>query len=275
MDVGRLGRATLHARVERWECDFNDHWNVRFYVRSFHMAAEVVATPPGVVSVGAGLVTSRYLRFHRELFVNAPVEVRSVIVADGPFQDSTVHLLCSDGRLAATAMERLPAVGATLPRANAHDLALALPRPTSATGGDAAAAGLPAAATLGPIRPAELDHTGALLWEELMRRLSLAAHQHVTRLGFTPDFVRQSGINRMSAEMWVERHAEAVPGTCLRADSRLLAVGRKSFSTEHRIETEGGILLASIRQTLVVVDLTTRRVVETPEFLRAAIGQMR
>jgi hypothetical protein len=34
MDLERLGRATLHSRVERWECDFNDHWNVRFYVRS-------------------------------------------------------------------------------------------------------------------------------------------------------------------------------------------------------------------------------------------------
>lgn len=248
MDLERLSRATLHSRVERWECDFNDHWNVRFYVRSFQLAAEAVATAPGDVSMGAGLVTIRHMRFHRELFANAPVEVRSAVVADGPFASATVHLLCSDGRLAATAMEHPRPGGATLPRASAHDLALALPRQISSTAPTVVASRWESEVTLGPIRPAELDHTGAMLWEELIRSLSLTAHQHIARLGFTPEFVRQRGINRMSVEMRVERHAEAVAGTCLRADTRLVAVGRKGFTTKHRIETEGGVLLASVRQ---------------------------
>jgi acyl-CoA thioesterase FadM len=270
MDVERLGRATLHSRVERWECDFNDHWNVRYYVRTFQLAAEAIATPPGGVSLGAGLVRARHLRFHRELFVNAPVEVRTALVADGPFQGAAVHLLCSEGHLAATALEHLRAGGAALPKVRARDLVLALPRAVAVTGAVFVDGGATTEIALGPIRPGEIDHTGALLWEELMRRLSLVSHQHVANLGFTRDFVRQSGVNRMSAEIRVERLAEAVLGTCLRAKARLVEVGRKSFTTESRIETESGTLLASIRQTLLVVDLTTRRAVEAPDFLRAA-----
>lgn len=208
----------------------------------------------------------RHLRFHRELFVNAPVEVRSAVVADGQFQGAVVHLLGSEGRLAATSLERLPAAGTALPQVSAQALEMALPRSLAAPSADKGGAATKIA--LGPIRPAELDHTGALLWEELIRRLALVSHQHVARLGFTQDFVRQSGINRMSVEIRVERLAEAVAGTCLRAQARLVDVGRKSFTTESHIETESGTLLVSIRQTLLVVDLTTRRAVEAPDLLR-------
>lgn len=37
------GRPSHHTRVERWECDWNDHWNARFYVRSFQATVETVA----------------------------------------------------------------------------------------------------------------------------------------------------------------------------------------------------------------------------------------
>lgn len=270
MDLGRLGLATLQSRVESWECDFNDHWNARFYVRSFQLAAEAVTTPPGEVSKGARLVNRRHVRFHRELLAGDPVEVRSVVVDDGPHQGATVHLLSSDGRLAATAMERLLGVGEPLPRISAKSLELALPRLQSTADTVVATGSVVVKATLGPIRPTEVDHTGALLWEDIVRRLSLAAHRHITHLGFTPEFIRQNRINRTSVEMRIERHAEAAVGTCLRARTRLVSVSRKSFSTENQIETDDGVLLASIRQNLIVLDLTTRRAVLTPEFLRAA-----
>jgi acyl-CoA thioesterase FadM len=272
MDVDGLGRVTLQARVERWQCDFNDHWNARFYVRTFQLAAEAIATRAGTVSPGARVVPIRHMRFHRELFANAPVEVRSAMVADGPHKGAAVHLLASDGRLAATALDWPAPEQANLPLARAKDLALALPSGSPFVTADTANAGWPSPVPLGPIRPSELDHTGALLWEELIGRLALTSHRHITQLGFTPAFVGQSGINRMTAEMRVERHAEVPVGTCLQANTQLVAVGRKSFSTGHRIESDTGVLLAAIRQNLRVVDLKTRRAVELPDFLRAALG---
>jgi acyl-CoA thioesterase FadM len=41
------GRATFHTRVESWECDFNGHWNTRYYGRAFQAAAEVAAALDG------------------------------------------------------------------------------------------------------------------------------------------------------------------------------------------------------------------------------------
>ncbi len=265
MDVERLGKPTLQTRVERWECDFNDHWNVRFYVRSFQLAAEAIATAPGSVSAGAGLVPWRHLRFHRELFVNAPVEVRSARVADGLHQGAVVHFLSTDGRLAATAMD--PSASVDLPWASAHDAALALPRGLVHLA-EAAVGNWTDLVSLGPIRPAEVDHTGALLWEELVRRLALSSHGHVASLGFSADFVAREGINRMSAEMRIDRMSEVSAGTCLWADTRLVSVRSKGFSTEHRICAADGTFVASIRQNLLTVDLKTRRAVEVPAFLR-------
>lgn len=263
-----LGRTTLQTRVEAWECDYNDHWNVRYYARSFQLAAESIATRPGAASPGAALVSQRHMRFHRELFVGAAVEVRSAMVADGPHQGATVHLLLSEGRLSATALDVPAGDGAALPPVGAGDLALALPRGVARTADAPRPEDWAAPVPMGPIRPAECDHTGALLWEELIRRLALTSHRHITEMGFTPAFVRDSGINRMSAEMRVERHGHVPVGTCLAGNSRLVAVGSKTFSTEHRIESQTGALLATIRQTLIAVDLKTRRAVAAPGFLR-------
>ena len=272
MDVEDMGRTTLYTRVEAWECDYNNHWNVRYYARSFQLAAEAIATAPGAASPGAAQVQLRHMRFHRELFVSAPVKIRSARVADGPHQGATVHLLQSDGRLAASAVDLSAREGADIPLASAQDLAIALPRSVAETEPAVAIEGWAEPVPMGPIRPVECDHTGALLWEEMIRRLALTSHEHMTNLGFTRDFVQQSGINRMSAEMRIERQGEVPVGTCVRGTSRLVAVGRKSFSTEHRVESDTGTPLAFIRQNLLAVDLKTRRAVEVPAFLRAFSG---
>lgn len=271
MNVSELGHTTLHTRVEQWEADFNNHWNLRFYVRSFQLAAETVTTLAGGVSPGASLIRCRHMRFHRELFANAPVEVRSMTVADGPHAGATVHVLASEGRLSATAMDSVDGPGTELPAFSSETLAFALPRGISGEPASSNAAPWTEPMPMGPTRPAEYDHTGALLWEEVIRRLAFTSHLHIARVGYTPAFVQQSGINRMSVEMRIDRLGEVPVGSCLLAESRLVAVGGKSFSTEHRIESDSGIPLALVRQNLLAVDLSTRRAVEVPEFLRTAL----
>jgi acyl-CoA thioesterase FadM len=34
---------TYRGVVQPWECDRNNHWNVRFYIRAFQMASEALA----------------------------------------------------------------------------------------------------------------------------------------------------------------------------------------------------------------------------------------
>jgi hypothetical protein len=116
VDPNAVGTATYHTRVERWECDYNDHWNVQFYGRSFQMAAEAIAVRATGANPGADATRTRHLRFHGELTVSAPIEVRSARLADADhLEEATVHLLFSAGRIAATALD-LPGGALHLPR---------------------------------------------------------------------------------------------------------------------------------------------------------------
>lgn len=59
MIADEIGTATLHTRVESWECDHNKHWNARYYARSFQMAAETVAALAGRENYGLSVIAAR------------------------------------------------------------------------------------------------------------------------------------------------------------------------------------------------------------------------
>lgn len=266
-----LGLPTFITRVESWECDFIGHWNTRFYARSFQMAAESVATFGCGTSPGAAVVTSRHIRFHRELLSGAPVQVRSVALSGGFHDGAVVHLLSSAGRLSATALD-LPGAGtAFLPRVPAESLPHALPRAIDgalALPWDAARPGT-ALAELGIVRPSETDHTGALLFDEVVRRAALAAGDQLAEIGFGTDFIERSGIGRMLVEFRVNLLGPCAVGDRLIGSSRLAHVGAKHFTTAHHIATHRGGPVALAEMTAVAVDMKTRRATEMPDFMRA------
>ena len=272
-ELALRGTHALFTRVERWECDYNNHWNVRFYGRSFQMASEVLAARQTGENAGAAIVHTRHIRFHKELFVSAPVTIRSARVDGGPQDGAVVHLLSSDGRLAASSLEQ-PGPGATLlPGIPAADLALALPRSIKAEphAADWPMTGDDQVFVLGPVRPAELDHTGALLTEDLFKRVALVSHHQLAAVGYTAAFVKETGLTRMSVENKVTRHADPRPGDIVQARSRIVHVGGKAFNVCYRLEGSNGSAIATAEQCFVTVDLNSRRAVEVPGFLRDAI----
>ena len=264
MEPFEIGLPTLVSRVESWECDFNDHWNARFYARSFQLAAERVASLGGRANPGVALLASRVIRYHRELFVGAPVAVRSARVADGAYAGAVAHLLSSGERLSATAIDLPGTGGDCLPTVAAETIRVAFPRTPAAPPHD----GETEAAETGPVRPAELDHTGALLCEDIMRRAALGLHGLVDRLGFTPEFTRETGISRMAVESRLTPLGRCAPGDFIRVHSRIASVGTKSLTTRHRLETDGGEVIAEVEHSIVAVDLKARRAVELPALAR-------
>lgn len=269
MTISELGLPTHHTRVERWECDYNNHWNTRYYARSFQLAAETIAARADGSSPGAGVVKTRHIRFMGELFTNASVEVRSAVVQGGRYDGAMLHLLSSGGRVATSALDWPGAGAGHLPKVAAADLGDVLPRGLDMVPDDLWRSDLPEElAELGAVRPAELDHTGALEFDQVLRRFAIAVHNHMARLGFTLDFTDRTGINRMTVEMRLTLERPIPAGMLLRGRSRLAAVGGKSFATAHRLETMSGELLATMEQNLLAVDLKARKSVEVPEFLR-------
>jgi len=256
--------------VESWECDHNKHWNARYFARSFQMAAETVAAIGGCDNRGLGLIETRHLRYHRELFVGAAVEVRSVRISEGEHAGAVAHLLSCEGLLAATALD-LPGTGAQgLPAVSPDQVVVAFPRGLVGGTIDEWNGSSPGdfIAETGPVRPTDIDHTGALLFEEIIRRVAFASHIQLAKLGLSADYTNETGIGRMAVESRVRPSGVCKPGALLRAKSRIVSFATKSFATNHRLETHVGELMALVDLQVVTVDLATRKAVAVPNFLQ-------
>ena len=53
-------------------------------------------------------------------------------------------------------------------------------------------------AETGPVRPTDVDHTGAILFEDIIRRVTFSSHGQLTRLGLHADYAKENGIGRMA-----------------------------------------------------------------------------
>lgn len=266
IDPEQIGRPSLHARVENWECDFNGHWNARFYARSFQLAAETLAHP-----VGRGTQPHRTIRFHNELFPGTAVEVRSARVADGPHAGALVHLLAGDGQLSATALDTGGPLVEGLPEVAGDQVKLAWPRSLTDNAGWTDGPETSISET-GPIRPSELDHAGTLLTEDITRRGAFAIHRHVSALGLNAAYLAETGISRMSVETRICPIGPLPAGTPLRVRSRISRRAVKSFCVAQLVESHAGEPVAFVEHSLLTVNLNTRRAVELPDFLRQPTG---
>lgn len=263
----QIGLPSLHARVESWECDFNGHWNARFYVRSFQLAAETLPHLAGLTAQPSAFSPTRTIWFHQELFPGAVVKIRSARIADGPHAGATVHLLTGDGQLSATALDRGGVAIEGLPEVSGDQVKLAHPRSLNDDQGWTDGPGT-SICEAGPIRPYELDHTGMLLTEDITRRGAFAIHSHVSALGLNADYLAKTGISRMSVETRIRPLAPLPAGTPLRVRSRISHRAVKSFRMAQILESHAGEPVAFIEHSLLTVDLNTRRAVELPQFLR-------
>lgn len=260
------GLPTLHSRVESWECDFNDHWNARFYFRSFQLASEVIAAGGMAFPSRKG---SRHVRFHAELRMTDPVEVRSGLLPHGDYAGNLAHLIYSDDRLAATSLE-LDGPVSDLPDLPPAIAKMVLPRGVEggAVAPVALSGGFGKLAQLGPVRPAETDGDGRLLEEEVIRRVGIMNNLCMTDLGLTREYSAQNGLSRMAVEARITRHRDPKVGDCLRGTSRLTGIAEKSVGLRHDIFDANGHCLVSYDQRLILVNLATRRAVPVPEILR-------
>jgi acyl-CoA thioesterase FadM len=271
MDISQIGTPTYYTRVEAWECDHNQHWNVRQYMRVFQQADFVTADICGADPIAGPI--AQHTRYHRELVQTAPVEIRSAILGDGAFAGAVVHLLSSEGRLAATALTQTGHARSGLPLVSAADVALALPRGISGEMHKPATA--PKGRHIyeqGIVQPRETDHTGALGIDWLMGRIAAASNDFLAGLGFTPTFVRDSKISRMGVETKITVFAPIPVGTRLQSVVGISHVGSKNMILAHHFFSPGGTPLAQVDQSLVTVDMTTRRATELPEFLRNVVS---
>lgn len=273
MTQARIGYVSNITRVETWECDFNAHWNTRFYTRAFQYAAETVAQLSGQANPGATVMQSRHMRFYRELHPGDSVLVRSAAIEGGRWDGAIVHWLESDGRLSATALDLSGYAPLDLPLVSEQATADALPRGLlhdAPVTQDTAIKGY--RANLGILRPSSFDHTGALMFDELFRYATCASYDHHVSLGYTPQFTAESGVGRMVVEIRVTWLGSARAGMAICSNSWLTHVKHHSFASAHHLETQQGEPIALIELCLLAVNMDSRRATSVPDFLRPHAG---
>lgn len=260
------GTATYHTRVESWECDFNGHWNTKYYARSFEAASAVGAAMAGLT---AALIAVRQVRFHRELVNGDAVEVRSFAVTDAESGPATAHCMLRDGVLVATCLDLATPPPAFLPPLDAQWMALAAPR------GVVGPRQMPWSADecvdsiveLGPTQVGDYDHRGEIGIEHLMRFCAITSHTHAARIGFTLDYTKQTGVGRMLVELRLSRLGNCPAGTCLTAATRLVSTSPKAFVTANQLTTRAGEPIAMFELSTLAVDMKTRRATALPDIL--------
>ena len=264
------GAPTLHARVEAWECDFNGHWNTRFYCCATQAASEVASVAGGedAFDASAPSAARRHLRFHRELRSGDALEVRS-FDARGFEGACMAHVIVHDGRLCATALDFDGPTNDRLPPLPAALAPLLTPRglPESSIAPWSARPGRDGQFELGRVAPEDIESGGGLGFEAAVRRFAPAAQHLSARLGFDADFSRRTGVGRMLVEMRFERLGRCAPNELLRATSRLASVGEKSYVTQHLVATRAGAPLARLDLCILAVDLTTRKATDLPALM--------
>lgn len=271
MPISQIGIPTYHTRVEAWECDHNQHWNVRNYLRVFQQATFVVADLQSTVPDLSAAIT-QHTRYHRELFNTSEVEVRSAVLADGPFEGALVHILSSGGKLSATALMQIDWRAENLPRVFASDVLAAMPRGidrTQQTQRSGKPSGDMPIVEHGFIQPVEVDHTGSLTTDRLMGRIATASNRMLFAAGFTPEFTKTHGISRMGIETRITRFSPMPIGMRLCSTLRATKIERKLAVLSHSFFTPDGTEVASADQALLAVDMKTRRATDLPDFMHS------
>jgi hypothetical protein len=124
MDHLNMGVAALFLRAETWECDFNGHWNTRYFCKAFENAASVAAT---LGNIGTSL-EKRQIRFHSELKGGDPIVIRSFNTATQTGEPVIAHVMLRYGRLVATAVDYGSPVNPALSHLTTDNATSALPR---------------------------------------------------------------------------------------------------------------------------------------------------
>ena len=270
----KTGVHTLHTRCEAWECDYNGHWNTRYYCRSFEVAGLVAAALADNDGQERTRTSRRHLRFHRELRSGDPVTICSFAILDAHESPLTAHYMFRDDKVVATALDYGLSRNARLPLLPAAEAMQALPRGLTGPRIEVTEPDSPRnfAYELGPVTADELDADGALHFWHGVARISSAAHHHDLGIGFTLELIQDRGIARMLAELRYDWLGPCTQHHFLRAASRLTSAEGKAFTAVHFLYTHEGAPVAMFELCTLAVDMKTRRAVELPKFVAARLS---
>lgn len=269
---------TLRDTVNSWECDENDHVNVKSYAARFDSAVRTFLVEAGwQVPHRLG----RLIRYHAELRGGEPVHATTAMVALANGLVALEHRLYASQRagtpLSATALDVLPDV-------SREDLsAFNLPEPGQDSLPKAGTIAFPpmvetdALETLtttyrGVIAPSafgsDLESAdGAMLNDGyLVGMISDAATHAWAMAGADDAWLRAQGWGRAAVQLQVAYGARPKPGDVVRIQTGLKARSAKTISYRHHVVNRmSDEVIAIVDITSLMLNLSTRRAMAWPQ----------
>jgi acyl-CoA thioester hydrolase len=289
------GFITHRGSVNAWECDENDHLNVRFYAAKANeglpfLLGELGLTRAALRGMDARIrVRAQHMRFLREARKATPLTVAAGIVAASPerltvFSElrhsltgaplaTVVTDLAVQGREDG-ALRELPAVPAALRcQLPAHGGPRGLPPGPPVVGpprDGVQAAGFVEIAR-GQVRASECDEEGELELHQYIGRISDGVVNLMARFQTEEELSRRShGIEGGALlEFRAVHHLPLRAGALFTVHSGLRAVGAKTLHVVHLVyDEEARACAVSCEGVAVSMDLKARKAIELPEARR-------
>lgn len=266
------------STVQTWECDSNNHLNVRFFYQRFREAGYLYRQRHGLKGLA---LHSAHTRFHREIRMDETVRVRTSPVRDDKGNLYLLHrLIRGEDEVCCTCLDPLTNAPSDGDIAPLSDFLNAVPRglspgPSTPFGDTAELlkAGTISISCLKHLLPPDLDHTGNLLAERIIASFSDGGQVAWALIGATTDWLRPRCLGRVVLEMKYTRFTAPRAGAVLQQTSGCFALNTKTFHFGHQVEDAvTGELYAAGEVLSVLLDLETRKTVPLDKFLNAKNG---
>lgn len=274
--------------VNRWECDENDHLNVRFYLHKAHQALDAFAQAQGLSAAlprqvrWLDTLRAHHIRYLREARMAVPMTGDVGVVG---YEGSCLTLLCelrhgATGTVLAAFLSEfeLPPSTDEAVRAVLSAGTVAVPDHAGARGvaaGTTSYAGLPMAAAqdagyrligAGVIQPEECDDRGVLNPWHYMGRTSDGMPGFWSQLQDAQEQAAGEGyLGGAVLEYRMEIHRQLTRGEAYRHLGALGELGEKTQQIGHLIyEQRTGELAVSAEALGISLDLQTRKSIPIP-----------
>ncbi len=286
---------THRGSVNAWECDENDHLNVRFFVAKANeglpfVLSELGYTPSTLRDLGARpRIRAQHMRFLKEARKATPLTVASGVAAAGPDQvtiySEVRHSLT--GAVLATLLSDVAIVSAR------DGAACALREPPfavrCAVPEHGAPRGIPAGRTVAPphrdalapagfveiargrVRATECDPDGELEPFQYVGRIADGVVNLMAQFQTEEELSRRShGIEGGALlEFRIAHHGPLRAGGLFTVHSGLRGVGGKTLQVVHLVyDEETRACAAACEGVAVAMDLRTRKAIEIPDLRR-------
>jgi len=127
-----------------------------------------------------------------------------------------------------------------------------------------------------PVRSTEVDYLGHVNNAKYLEYMEWGREDWIKQVGYSFDELVNRGIGTVTVNINIDYLGECYKGDLLVVNTRPLKTGNTSFVMHQEIfKKDSGIKVSDAHITIVLIDLTTRKSMAIPDFLKELFQEKR